>query len=127
MKKVISVLLIATIFLTGCGTTTLEAYVKKNDDVKNIFKALNTEDEDGMVSVVVEKNTIYITSTYKEKMSKDAIANLKKEKEKDEKKAKETFQNLIVSLEESTDIEEIKVAVKYQDENNNLIYEKTYE
>ncbi|MCQ2551345.1 MAG: DUF4854 domain-containing protein [Clostridia bacterium] len=128
MKKIFSLMmaLCLCIGLASCGHQTLESYVEKNADISKVFESMNTEDEDGSVEVTVEDNTIIIVSQYNERMSKQAIKNVRKEKKKDEPRAEKTFGNLITSLEESTQIEGIEVQVIYQDKKGEEIYTNTY-
>lgn len=129
-KQIITfiILVISVVILASCGKpSTLEEYINKDSDAKAEIEKIA---ETSGLSVNVKENTLeygYDVSTISDAFTEEIAmdSETKKEFESALESQKSVFENLCKTLEEASEVEGVKVLVKYTYKDK-TIAEKTF-
>lgn len=123
-KNLISVALIATLcmtfLLTSCKSETLESYASESEGIMATIEEASGEEG---VDVSIDGNTLVYAFKYDLELDEDAKERIKEQLQKNTEQYESVFGSLAATLEEKTEIEGIKIKLRYLDASDKAIYE----
>ena len=129
MKKALILLISTTmLFCTGCGKdyTTLEDYVNSTEETRREFKKMESDEGDYIIDVTAEKNNLIYGIQYKNQLSDTEVETLIPELEMSYAQSGNQFEDMVVSLEEVTNIDGIQIIIVVCNSDGTQLWSTTY-
>lgn len=123
----IAVLSISMVFTSCGGPSTFEEYVKDNDELKSQLDSLSTSNSQGSMTVEFKGNDINYVYKFTEPMDEALVDTVKETLEEQMDSYGATFEQIAQTCEEESEIDGIKVNVKYLDGDDTELYSGTFE
>ncbi len=122
----IAIFAVTALVMTGCGPeapTTLEEYIAQDEEMKAEIEQAAANNE---LEITVKENNLEYKFSYKEELKDEEVELMNKTLTEAIEAQKDTFTNLVTSLEEETGLTGISVTLIYTDGAGKELYSITF-